>query len=55
MSMTKQEQIEQLKSEWANNPRWKDTKRTYSAEDVVKLRGSFLIEQTLAKRGAEKF
>ncbi len=53
--MTKQEQIDQLESEWANNPRWKDTERTYSAEDVVKLRGSFQIEQTLAKRGAEKF
>ena len=53
--MTKQEQIDQLESDWANNPRWQDTKRMYSAEDVVKLRGSFQIEYTLAKRGAEKF
>ena len=43
-----------LEKDWAENPRWKGIKRGYSAEDVVRLRGSFPIEQTLARRGAEK-
>ncbi len=43
-----------LEKDWAENPRWKGIKRAYSAEDVIRLRGSFPIEQTLARRGAEK-
>ena len=43
-----------LAKDWAENPRWKGIKRGYSAEDVVRLRGSFPIEHTLARRGAEK-
>ena len=43
-----------LKKEWAENPRWKGIKRGYTAEDVVRLRGSVHIEHTLARRGAEK-
>ena len=43
-----------LKKDWAENPRWKGIRRAYSAEDVVRLRGSFHIEHTLARRGAEK-
>ncbi len=43
-----------LAKDWAENPRWKGIKRGYSAEDVVRLRGTFPIEFTLAKRGAEK-
>src|SRR5499427_8135546 len=43
-----------LKKEWAENPRWKGIKRGYTAEDVVRLRGSIQIEHTLARRGAEK-
>ena len=31
---------EQLKLDWANNPRWAGVTRTYSAEDVVRLRGT---------------
>jgi isocitrate lyase len=52
--MTRQEQIKQLESEWADSPRWKGTERSYSAEDVVKLRGTVQIEHTLARLGAEK-
>jgi len=52
--MTKQDQIKQLESEWANSPRWNGIERNYSAADVVKLRGSIQIEHTLAKHGAEK-
>ena len=39
---------------WANDPRWKGIKRGYTAEDVLKLRGSIKIEYTLAKIGAER-
>jgi len=53
--MNKKEQIQQLEQDWANNPRWDNITRTYTAEEVVALRGSFQIEHTLAKRGAEKF
>ena len=51
--MTNQAAVE-LKKDWETNPRWKGVKRTYSAEDVVRLRGSVQIEHTLARRGAEK-
>ena len=50
----RQEQIRKLEQDWANNPRWQGVKRNYSAQDVVKLRGSVHIEHTLARRGAEK-
>src|SRR5437870_3651432 len=43
-----------LKKDWAENPRWKGITRNYTAEDVVRLRGSIHIEHTLARRGAEK-
>ncbi|HEX6587886.1 MAG TPA: isocitrate lyase [Longimicrobiales bacterium] len=43
-----------LEREWASNERWAGIERTYSAEDVVRLRGSVRIEHTLARRGAER-
>jgi isocitrate lyase len=51
---SREQQIQELTKDWAENPRWKGIKRNYSAEDVVRLRGSVQIEHTLAKRGAEK-
>ena len=51
---TRQEQIRALEKDWAENPRWEGVKRPYSAEDVVRLRGSVHIEHSLARRGAEK-
>lgn len=48
------EEIARLEKDWAENPRWQNVKRTYSAEDVVRLRGSLLVENTIARRGAEK-
>ncbi len=53
--MSRAEQIKQLEDEWAKSPRWKGITRTYSAEDVLKLRGSVQIEHTLARLGSEKF
>ena len=52
--MNKQEQIKKLESEWQSNKRWKGVTRDYSAADVVNLRGSIIIESTIAKKGAKK-
>src|ERR1035437_5115634 len=52
--LSREQQAAALEKDWATNPRWKGIKRTYSAADVVRLRGSFPIEYTLARRGAEK-
>ena len=46
--------VEQLKKDWAENPRWKGIKRGYTAEEVVRLRGNVPIEYSLAQRGADK-
>jgi isocitrate lyase len=51
---TRQQEIDALQKDWDTNPRWKGIKRGYTAADVVRLRGSFHIEHTLARRGAEK-
>ncbi len=48
------QEIAALNKDWAENPRWQGVKRGYSAEDVVRLRGSVKIEHTLARLGAEK-
>jgi len=50
----REQEIAQLKKDWAENPRWHGVKRSYSAEEVVRLRGSLRVEHTLACRGAEK-
>ena len=43
-----------LTYEWSHNARWKGVTRPYSAEDVLRLRGSIHIEHTLARLGAER-
>ncbi|GAA1768940.1 isocitrate lyase [Nonomuraea sp. AD125B] len=45
---------QQLQDEWDNDPRWEGIERTYSAEDVIRLRGSVQEEHTLARLGAER-
>jgi isocitrate lyase len=45
---------EQLRLDWSNNARWAGITRPYSAEDVVRLRGTVAVEHSLAKLGAEK-
>ena len=52
--MNNKEQAANLEREWQSNPRWEGITRPYSAEDVVRLRGSIQIEHTLAKLGAER-
>lgn len=43
----------QLQREWDTDPRWAGIKRDYTAEEVIRLRGSITEEATLARRGAE--
>ncbi|MEV3980911.1 isocitrate lyase [Nonomuraea sp. NPDC049758] len=45
---------EQLQDKWENDPRWAGVERTYSAQDVIRLRGSVQEEHTLARLGAER-
>ncbi len=52
--MSRELEAQKLQNDWETNPRWKGIKRNFSAEDVVRLRGSVQIEHTLARRGAEK-
>jgi isocitrate lyase len=54
MEMTRAQQIAAIEKDWAENPRWNGVTRTYSAEDVVRLRGSVQPANTLADRGARK-
>ncbi|MFL6555904.1 MAG: isocitrate lyase, partial [Bacillus sp. (in: firmicutes)] len=46
--------VEQLQESWEMDNRWKGITRPYTAEDVIKLRGSIDIEHTLARTGSEK-
>jgi isocitrate lyase len=48
------EHADRLRNEWRTDPRWAGKDRTYTAEDVVRLRGSVQEEQTLARLGAER-
>jgi len=50
----RQQRIDALKKDWAENPRWNGITRNYSAKDVVALQGSVQIEHTLGKLGAER-
>jgi isocitrate lyase len=47
-------QASELEATWKSDPRWKGIERTYTAEDVVRLRGSVKIEYSLARRGATR-
>jgi isocitrate lyase len=46
--------VNELQESWELDNRWKGITRPYSAEAVIKLRGSIDIEHTLAKKGSEK-
>ena len=48
------DRAEILRQEWATDPRWAGVERSYTAEDVVRLRGSVQEEHTLARLGAER-
>ena len=54
MTATAAKEAIDLAREWAELDRWDGIDRDYSAEDVVRLRGSVRVEHSLARRGAEK-
>jgi isocitrate/methylisocitrate lyase len=43
-----------LELEWETSPRWRGVERTYPAEAVIRLRGSFHVEHSIARSGAER-
>lgn len=52
--MKTEDRIQELVTDWTVNPRWKGVERPYTAEEVVKLQGSYKIEHSISKLGAEK-
>jgi isocitrate lyase len=58
IDLTHEEQVrrdaETLEASWSTDPRWAGIERNYSAEDVIRLRGSIRVEHTLARLGAER-
>ena len=52
--MTTMQTADQLRQQWATDARWSGITRPYSAEDVVRLRGTVHIEHSIAKLGANK-
>lgn len=48
------QQIQDLRNDWETNPRWDGIKRPYTAEDVVALRSSLMVDHTIARVGAER-
>jgi len=49
-----QEQAAALDEQWATDGRWAGVERIYTAEEVVRLRGSVVPECTLGRLGAER-
>jgi isocitrate lyase len=49
-----QKHVQGLRSRWKTDARWQGIERTYTAEQVVRLRGSVVPEHTLARLGAER-
>ena len=45
---------EELQRNWRDSPRWRGVVRGYTAEDVVRLRGTIPLEHSLARLTAEK-
>jgi isocitrate lyase len=54
--MTREQQIQAIEKDWAENPRWKGmSSRGYSAEDVVRTCAAAVQPvHTLCPRGADK-
>lgn len=47
-------EVGELEREWESAARWNGIRRDYTAEEVIRLRGSVRIEHTIARLGAER-
>jgi len=47
-------EAQKLQRQWVTDTRWTGIDRPYSADDVLRLRGSVKIEHTLARLGSER-
>ncbi|HTL12075.1 MAG TPA: isocitrate lyase, partial [Bdellovibrionota bacterium] len=54
MTQKHEEQINQLKQQWKTDARWKGIRRSFTPEEVIRLRPSIDIEHTIANRGAQR-
>jgi isocitrate lyase len=52
--LTRERQASMISSIWETDSRWKGIERPYTADDVVRLRGSVVVEHTLARLGAQR-
>ncbi len=52
--MYEQNLAAQMSQDWTKSPRWAGISRPYTAEQVLRLRGSFMVEHTMARMGAER-
>lgn len=53
--MSQEAIISKIQKDWDTNPRWAGITRTYTPEDVLRLRGNYRIEYSIARRGAQVF
>src|ERR1700760_5006477 len=51
---TRTQLAQELERSWQEDPRWQGIERTYTADEVVRLRGSVPVEHSLARRGAQR-
>lgn len=51
--MKNDQRIQELITDWTTNPRWAGVERPYTAEKVVTIQGSYKLEYSIAKRGAD--
>ena len=49
-----EERAKAIQADWDSNPRWAGVRRDYTAEDVVRLQGSFTVDHTVARRGSQR-
>lgn len=52
--MNTRQETERLATSWVTSDRWRNTQRDYTAQDVIRLRGSVREQHTLARQTAEK-
>ena len=52
--LARERQASMISTQWESDSRWEGIERPYTADDVVRLRGSVVLEHTLAKLGARR-